>query len=111
MSEAILINKMGVQPKLEDIEAMEEDPPPLSEIKTPGYTPSTPVTTEEAMRYESLDTPTPMKSTELLTYTRHDPSKSYLSLLFLSSFFIFFYYFKFNTLNINSTIWRYWSRG
>lgn len=78
MSQALLIRKMGVQPKLDDIEAMEQDPPPLSDIKT-GYTPTTTATASDIAHdfshYENLDTPTPIKSADLMAYTRFEPSK------------------------------------
>ncbi|VDM34498.1 unnamed protein product [Hydatigera taeniaeformis] len=79
MSQALLIRKMGVQPKLDDIEAMEQDPPPLSDIKT-GYTPTTTATAidiaHDFSHYENLDTPTPIKSADLMAYTRFDPCTS-----------------------------------
>ena len=69
---------MGVQPKLEDTEVMDQDPPPLSEIKT-GYTPTTTSSAGEIAQdfshYENLDTPTPIKPTDLMAYTRFEPCK------------------------------------
>ncbi|VDD77520.1 unnamed protein product [Mesocestoides corti] len=65
---------MGVQPKLDDIEVMDEDPSPLSEIKT-GYTPNTTTpgdTGRDFSSYENLDTPTPIKSSDLMAYARLD---------------------------------------
>ncbi|KAM7537371.1 hypothetical protein Aperf_G00000070988 [Anoplocephala perfoliata] len=79
MSQALLIRKMGVQSKLEDVEVMDRDPPPLSEIKT-GYTPTTTASASDIAhdysRYENLDTPTPIKSSDLMAYTttRFDPN-------------------------------------
>ncbi|KAL5110154.1 hypothetical protein TcWFU_003824 [Taenia crassiceps] len=70
---------MGVQPKLDDIEAMEQEPPPLSDIKI-GYTPTTTATARDRAHdfanYESFDTPTLIKSADLMTYTRFDPGAS-----------------------------------
>ena len=84
MSQTLLIRKMGVQPKLEDIEAMEQDPPPLSEIKT-GYTPTTTASAGESAHdfshYENLDTPTPIRPTDLMAYTRFEPGKWSVSLI------------------------------
>ncbi|VDL57611.1 unnamed protein product [Hymenolepis diminuta] len=77
---------MGVQSKLEEIEVMEQDPPPLSEIKT-GYTPTTSASATDIAhdysRYENLDTPTPIRSSDIMAYTtRFDLSKYSASLSF-----------------------------
>nr|CDS27254.1 early growth response protein 3 [Hymenolepis microstoma] len=51
---------------------MEQDPPPLSEIKT-GYTPTTSASATDIAhdysRYENLDTPTPIRSSDIMAYT------------------------------------------
>lgn len=87
MSQALLIRKMGVQPKLEVIEGMEQYPQPLSEIKT-GYTPTITASATDIAHdyssYENIDTPTPIKSSDLMAYTtRFDPGKHPFNLFIL----------------------------
>ncbi len=65
---------MGIRLKLEEIDSM-DSLHPLSEIKT-GFTPTRIMedSTKPFARYEDLDTPQPLKSTDFMAYlNQQDP--------------------------------------